>query len=404
MTGARLKETDLQSLLTSLEDRTTKLGELVSSLWKKLSLSDSNMFIVGATLTALLQDKLLPLRTQRLVGIYLLFNLAQQKEGGAFGIVLKEIVDHGKDWEAVFVGKLTKKGVAGSMEGASAVLRDINEKNENEKADAKRWARQFAENKEKGKLQAISGVILDEEEAVEKGGLFEELGSEVELVDFAPEFPRIPPPIMDIDDDELMWVEPEVLHEVVWDPMMGQIPTRGVELKELVSKALKKPLQKTQQERVFSLLESDHKVVYYCGITPAKLPGLVENNPEVAKEVLLRLINSNKISSYFTALANMELSPKSMEFVNQLTNTVQLPPEFLRMFITNCIQSCENINDKYRQNRLVRLVCVFLQALIKNKIVDVHDLFFEVRAFCLGFGRIREAVTLFGVLQNMDKP
>ncbi|XP_026435138.1 CCR4-NOT transcription complex subunit 11-like [Papaver somniferum] len=49
-------------------------------------------------------------------------------------------------------------------------------------------------------------------------------------------------------------------------------------------------------------LAKDPKLVYHCGLSPVKLPELVEHNPLIVVEILIKLIHSTEIGQFKTCL------------------------------------------------------------------------------------------------------
>jgi CCR4-NOT transcription complex subunit 11 len=185
-------------------------------------------------------------------------------------------------------------------------------------------------------------------------------------------------------------------------------------------------------------IEQSLQLLQECGLTPQTLPQLVEHNPLIAHECLLLILqympDDKMKNEYLSSLVGMDMSLHSMEVMNRLamynhnmisTSSTKsssshtdhgehnnagedvlakkplLHPEYIHLFIGSCIASCENMQpDRNVQNRLVRLVCVFIQSLLRNCIVTPEDIYFEVQSFCVEFSRIREASTLYKSLQQ----
>ena len=65
--------------------------------------------------------------------------------------------------------------------------------------------------------------------------------------------------------------------------------------------------------------------------------------------------------------------------------------------MNQCRSSTES---KMNKNRMVRLVCVFLQSIIKSRLINLQDVFIDVQTFCIEFSHIKEANGIYKMLQS----
>jgi len=96
----------------------------------------------------------------------------------------------------------------------------------------------------------------------------------------------------------------------------------------------------------------------------------------------------------------MPVSLHSMEVVNQLATLVDLPAEFVRLFIKNCLTSPASISDPNKHARHARLVSVFLMAFLRNRNAELAAMWSEIEAFCVQHSRVAEAARLFQTLKQ----
>ncbi|KAG0231726.1 hypothetical protein BGW42_008678 [Actinomortierella wolfii] len=176
------------------------------------------------------------------------------------------------------------------------------------------------------------------------------------------------------------------------------------------------------------------------------IAGIVNNNPTIAFNLLLHLIQlaeeggmedtgalatngnvskgTNKINGHNTKASTSSasfygpglvdgylevmtrakrLTLHSLEVVNRLSAATTLSPQFMHAYIENAIRCCENVEDKMGQARVVRMLCVFLQSLLRNGAITIPAYFHALQSFCVQFSRVKEVAVLFQSLVEYQR-
>ena len=128
------------------------------------------------------------------------------------------------------------------------------------------------------------------------------------LKTLSPEFLRLVPPLF-LREDEMIWQDPvdwaHISYEYDHSLLEHQLDT-GCEAARLTQRAAQSTLTLGEQQRLLAHLDRAEEplVVSSLGLSPSNLPDLVENNPMIAIEILIKLMQegSSQITEYFSVL------------------------------------------------------------------------------------------------------
>lgn len=184
------------------------------------------------------------------------------------------------------------------------------------------------------------------------------------------------------------------------------LPDVGHQLKNeqsILSLAMEQPLDLEQEHTLLSIDKASFANLIR-GVTPENTTQLVTHNPTIAIEFLLKMheYNIENLPAHHSALANMDISLHSMEVVYKLATLRKLHSEYLHVFVMGLFSRCGSNSKKIlggREEKLVRLVAIFLQNLIQNDIVHVEE-FVEIQSFCIEFSKVREVQMLFQLIKS----
>ena len=127
------------------------------------------------------------------------------------------------------------------------------------------------------------------------------------LKTLSPEFLRLVPPLF-LREDEMIWQDPvdwaHISYE--YDHSLLEHQDTGCEAARLTLRAAQSTLTLGEQQRLLAHLDRAEEplVVSSLGLSPSNLPDLVENNPMIAIEILIKLMQegSSQITEYFSVL------------------------------------------------------------------------------------------------------
>jgi len=185
---------------------------------------------------------------------------------------------------------------------------------------------------------------------------------------------RVLPNPLPILDEEIKWLMPFAVDDVMWEHTDFDLKTT---VNQLVVKASTLALNATETKSLQDLIAlnpyvlKDDSTSVKDPIESEKrntwldsIPGIVEHNPKTISAILVSLrdnyhdLMSGSLKMF---IDNVKMTINSLEVVFYVLQTTQLPQEFLDCYIFKWFEYCKTLNEDPKiQRRKLKLISSFL--------------------------------------------
>ncbi|KRZ41782.1 CCR4-NOT transcription complex subunit 11, partial [Trichinella pseudospiralis] len=242
---------------------------------------------------------------------------------------------------------------------------------------------------------------------------------------------EIPRPSLYYSPNDLIWMDPSSAYYLT--PLMLPMSTISAETSvpeqlsdrifdaqleqamEIFKTALESTLPLKNAAQLIEIIRGDRFELFLNNIdlNSDQFSALVELNPQISVEILLKLNSIQRADEYFSKLLCIKISLQSLEVVNRLASKqasflfsvfygTSLPCGFLLKFVLQCFAFCSQAKDRFVQGNLVRLISLFTVSLLNRKLLAVEEIMIEAQTFCLEFSDVVEAADLYKLLKELE--
>ena len=140
-------------------------------------------------------------------------------------------------------------------------------------------------------------------------------------------------------------------------------------------------------------------------------------------DLVVLVLSKDPTSPYLMHFLKSDVTFKTLEIICAIFSKSPLPKDFLSQYVCYCTDSCLKTKESpiqvidsilclfvseflivllYFQTRLARLICTFIQAIIRKNPSALNPVVVEIQSFCLSYPNLKEATAVYSSVKALE--